>query len=236
MGGGLFVAALQTVSLNKVFEIFRPEQIREIIGNSNFNDEKITNRDEMLGLEIMQIKNNVAKMNYSSEASPFLTDIEVKKIKRILKNAGINDLIVTNLSVEIQLEPKRFNSNGKETNYLAEFRNERCPNSEAIRNDLKEKNEKLYFLNKQFRYRQLILDYLIGKSQIGTVPRASQKPIIQLKTNWQRKFTLNFGDEGKLSSSKTIDEVQLVLGNYCVKENFRQHKNKEWEIIGHKFI
>ena len=230
----LFVAALQTVSLNKVFELFKPEQIRELIGSSDINDEKTTDYDPLLGLKIIQIKNNIAKINYSSNTSPILTNIETQRIQKILKTEGIDDLIITNLSIEIKLDPNDFKSNGDETNYIGEFRNEKCPNSESIREDLKEKNEKLYSTNKQFRYRQLILNYLIGKSQIGTVHRNLQKPLIRLKPKWQRNWEPVFQTKN-MTSSQMIDNIQDVLGDYCVKENFKLSKKKEWELIGYSY-
>ena len=157
--------------------------------------------------------------------------MDIKKILGTLKLSGINDMIIQKLELEIELDPKNFNQEGEITPFIATFRNEICPNSPTIRDDLKEKNEKLYLSgNKQFRYRQLILSQLFKRSDLGTVHRSKIPYLIQLQQNWKRNFVPNFGDF--FGSSKTVDEVQKVIGTYCIKENFILSSKREWEFKG----
>lgn len=228
----LYVTTLLTCSLKNVFKIFKAEHIKEISAMSAIIEEIDTTSDPLLGLEICKKTDNVIKINYSDVASPKLTDKEVNKMFNLMSEAGLSDAIVKWLTIELHPNIKKWQQiipykKIEEKIYIATFRNEICPT--PLKDTVKNKNQELYFSgNKQFRYRQLLLNYLVGNSQLGTIPYAKRVPIIELNPKWTRKKT----ELPKWGDYKLIKAISNDLGEYASIQKYRLDMNKEWKYVG----
>ena len=227
----LYVAALLTVSLKNVFKVFEPEQIKEISAQAHKNTEMDIDRDPIIGLDIVRTTNNSVKINYSDSSSPRLTSVDVRRLFNSMKNAGIDDALVSFMTVDLHANKDIWqtlfpNRDIQEDKYVATFRNEKCPKQKC--QDIRDKNQELiYSSNKQFRYRQLVLSYMIGNGQIGTIHRTKQTPLIELNPMWSRKKEIMpFSADYKL-----IRFLVSELGEYGSLQEYKLNTKKQWVFV-----
>ncbi len=232
--GELFIAALQTTYFKKIFEVFKPEYIRKIRCKGSIDYLTKRRETKVWGLtEAHKIYEQVS-LEYNKDECPELTSDDIVLIKNILKSTKVQDMTIDQLELEIPINFNRFDDSlPEEEVYILKFRGEDAPKNDEIRENLKMWNSDVYQspLRNLFRYRQLVLHYLVRLSEEKNVPYYKRKPLIDFDRKWERKNKdSKFGSE-KILSKKTILTVQHSLGKLCVQERFKQKNKGVWELV-----
>ena len=240
----LFVAALQTTYLLKVLQLFKPGQIRKIRAFASKQSAKDVEEDQSIGLTISQSSNNSIRLEYDDENHPVLEQADVDRIKEWLLKSRISDMNVEYLEVEIPVDFDAFEKISDTSapgtkltgNYILKFENSECPESEPIRKNIAMVNNNIYKADSnQFRYRQLVLTFLMKSHFVGTVKKSQygNVALIDLGEDWKHDTTLKFGSNN-IGIENTVVGVRNALGNWCIQERFKLTGGKKWEFAGLK--
>ncbi len=233
--GETYVCALQTTYLSKVFEIFEPEQIKRIVAKGDLQSATNITEQTLLGLQHIRKEYDKVIIDYNSQNTPKLTKKDYDGITSFLRKVGVNDCAIDCLEIEnIIIDFNKYGGKVKTTQYLAKFRNEKCPNSELIKNGLLNKNSDVRNSNRNlFRYRQLKLVYLIAMNQINNVPFNQKVPVIDLELNWNKKKKEPKSCSQGLNSQQTSRAIQECIGDYwCDTMAYKLKNNKLWVFVG----
>lgn len=234
--GTVYVASLQTTYLSKIFEIFKPEQIRKLKARGSVS--KIDEEKENLDVGLKYIQRNLKEVwiDFDIKNCPVLDKKSIKAIMILLKRTGVDEVIVEELEVEIPIDYSKLVDTDKEieTNFIARFRNIECPNAPQLRENIKTLNKEIFESNKNnFRYRQLMLYYLLGASKKDlTYHRKNKVAIIDLEEGWGKKSEIPKWGSDSIGSKKTVIGVKQALGDFCVQQHYKLKDNKEWNFEG----
>ena len=231
-GKEVFVGALQTTYLKKIFEIFKPEQIRKIEASGSIVN---TQNIPIDNVYLSGVRYDSRRINFSYNKRDMfqLDDEEVKKVLDILKNNGIVNLAISELEVEFPIDYSMFSDKiPNDAMFVAKFRCEDCPNDSQLKESLRNLNVEVADAKDRnlFRYRQLLLTYLIQKDQEENLPISRRVPMIDLDLNWIKLSDMPKYGSGLVGSSKnTVIGVWKSIGKYLVQQNYKLKDNKTWE-------
>ena len=233
--GETYVCALQTTYLSKVFEIFKPEQIKKIIAKGDLLKSTELTHQDLLGLKHIKRNHDTVVLEYSSQNSPKLKQEDCDNIINFLKEVGVDDCAIDCLEVEnLLIDFNKYGGKVKTTQYIAKFRNENAPMTETIKISLENKNEDIRKSNRNlFRYRQLKLVYLIAQDQMRNVPFNIRIPVVDLELNWNKKEKTPVCCSEDLNSQQTARAIQECIGDYwCASMEYKLKKDKQWVFVG----
>ena len=233
----LFVAALQTTYLLKVLKVFNPAQITKIKAFASKQiDTPVVWEDKSMGLRTAESGSSTIILDYDSDNMPPLSNKDIKLVKTKLKELGIADLTVEYLEVEIPVNFDMFDARLSRT-YKLVFKNSEAPESTLIRQNIAQVNNNIYQLgSNQFRYRQLVLTFLIDSKAIGTYKKSqySQVALIDLGEDWKHDPTVVKFGSNIIGNNNTIVAINNTLGKMCIAERFKLTNEDTWEFVGIK--
>jgi len=228
----LFVASLQTTYLSEVLKIFKPEQIKRLIASGGTNVDSNSLPEHNIGMLYKESYNKHLQLDYDSDATTDLDNVALQKIDFWINRAGLKDMVVEYLKVIVPIDFDMFDKR-LTGDYVLTFSNTECPNSETIRKHIVKVNKKNYENNQyQFRYRQLVLNFLMKADRVGSVKIMDypKNSLINLPDNWKKNTDLTKFGSSTIGTENTMVAVCNSLGATCIQEKFKLSKDKTWEI------
>jgi len=237
----LTVVNLLTPSLNKVLEIFKPEQIKEIIAKARKTKNINNDINVDVGAKFFEKKEHKLFLHFSCIPPKIrhnpLTEKQINLLQKQMNKWGIEDASVDLLKVTLNLknilsltkslgfskeEVKYIKESDKE--FLATFIQETKLEPE-VRDALEDKNEDL-FHRLRFKRSLLVCRKLIPEKLIYSIDKEEIPHFIDLSKDWKEAYY-----ESNFAPKMIAQQIIPQLNNYGYTRYYKESSTDRLEFV-----